>query len=42
VPLVKRKDIKTVSYKARDMVEAFQVFEVMEQLASYARSQGPL
>jgi D-amino peptidase len=42
VPLVKRRDIKTVSYKARDMVEAFQVFEVMQQLASYAGSQGPL
>jgi D-amino peptidase len=42
VPLVKRKNIRTVSYKARDMVEAFQVFEVMEQLASYARGEGPL
>jgi D-amino peptidase len=42
VPLVKRKDIKTVSYKADSIVDAFEVFDVMEQLASYARSQGPL
>ena len=42
VPLVKRKDIGTVSYRARDMIDAFQVFEVMIQLASYAKGQGPL
>lgn len=42
VPLVRRKNIKSVSYKARGMVEIFQVFEVMEQLVSYARSRGPL
>ena len=42
IPCVKRKDIKTVSYKASDMVEAFEVFDIMNKVASYARSEGPL
>jgi D-amino peptidase len=42
VPQVKRKDIKTVSFRASDMVEGFHVFEVMQRLAAYAKSQGPL
>ncbi len=42
IPSVRRKDAKTVSYKASDMVEAFEVFDVMDKLASYAKSQGPL
>lgn len=42
VPLVKRKDIRTVEYVAKDVIEAFRVFEVMNRLASYARSEGVL
>lgn len=42
IPLVKRVDIKTVSFKAKDVVEAFDVFNVINQLASYAKSEGPL
>ncbi len=42
IPMVKRVDIKTVSYKARDVIEAFDVFNVINQLASYAKSEGPL
>jgi len=42
IPLVKRKDIKSVSFKAADMIEAFHVFELMNQVASYAKSEGPL
>lgn len=42
IPLVKRKDSKSVAFKAADMVEAFHVFELMNQVASYAKSEGPL
>lgn len=42
VPLVKRKDIKTVSYKAKDVIEAFNVFDLFAKVASYAKSEGPL
>lgn len=42
IPLVKRKDFKTVAFKAADMVEAFHVFELMNQVASYAKDEGPL
>lgn len=42
IPSVKRKDAKTVSYKAPDVVDAFEVFDIMNKVASYARSQGPL
>lgn len=42
IPLVKRTDIKSVSFKASDMVEAFTVFDLMNQVASYAKSEGPL
>jgi D-amino peptidase len=42
IPMVKRVDIKTVSYKARDVIEAFEVFNVIDRLASYAKSEGPL
>ncbi len=42
VPQVKRVDIKTVSFKAKDVVQAFDVFNVINQLASYAKSEGPL
>jgi len=42
VPGVKRKDAKTVSYKARDVLEAFEVFDVINKLASYARTEGPI
>jgi D-aminopeptidase len=39
---VKRKDFKSVAFKAADMVEAFHVFELMNQVASYAKDEGPL
>ena len=42
MPMVKRKDMKSVTYKAGDVVEAFHVFEVMNQVAAYARDEGPL
>jgi len=42
VPLVKRADIRTVSYKAKDALDAFSVFEVIMRLASYARVEGQL
>jgi len=42
IPGVKRKDIRTVSYKASDIVEAFEVFDIMNKVASYAKSEGPL
>lgn len=42
IPLVKRVDIKTVSYRAKDIIEAFGVFDLMNKVASYAKSEGPL
>jgi D-amino peptidase len=42
IPLVKRKDFKSVAFKAADMVEAFHVFRLMTQIASYAKDEGPL
>ncbi len=42
VPLVKRKDAKSVTYKASDVVDAFYVFLVLNMVASYAKSEGPL
>lgn len=42
VPLVKRKDIKSVAYKASDVIDAFNVFQVLNMVASYAKSEGPL
>jgi D-amino peptidase len=42
IPLVKRKDIKSVSFKASDMIDAFHVFHVMLQVAVSAKEEGPL
>jgi len=42
IPQVKRVNIKTVSFKAKDVVEAFDVFNVINQVSSYAKSEGPL
>jgi D-amino peptidase len=42
IPMTKRVDIKTVSYKAKDVLEAFEVFNVMNAVAAYARDEGPL
>lgn len=42
IPLVRRKDIKSVSYKAADMIDAFNVFQVMMSVASSANNEGPL
>jgi len=42
VPLVNRKDLRTVAFKAKDMLEAFRVFDVLEKVSSYAKSEGPL
>jgi D-aminopeptidase len=42
IPLVKRKGISTVAYKAKDIVEAFQLFDVLSKIASYAKSEGGL
>jgi len=42
IPLVKRKDVCTVAYKAKDIVEAFQLFDVFTKIASYAKTEGSL
>ncbi|MEM2891412.1 MAG: M55 family metallopeptidase [Thermoplasmata archaeon] len=42
IPMTKRVDIKTVSFRAKDVLQAFEVFEVMNQVASYAKNEGPL
>lgn len=42
IPLVRRKDIKSVSYKASDMIDAFHVFNVMMKVAVMAKEEGPL
>lgn len=42
IPTVKRKDIKTVTCKAKDIIEAFRTFETMNRVASYAKGEGPL
>lgn len=42
IPSVKRKDAKTVTYRATDVVEAFGVFDVINKVSSYAKSEGPL
>jgi D-amino peptidase len=42
IPLVKRKDVSTVVYKARDIVEAFNLFDVFAKIGSYAKSEGSL
>jgi D-amino peptidase len=42
IPLVKRVDIRTVSFKAKDMVEAYEVFSVMNGMAARAKDEGPL
>ena len=42
IPLVKRKEVRTVTYKAKDMIEAFQLFDVFAKIASYAKSEGSL
>jgi D-amino peptidase len=42
IPQVRRKDIKSVSYKAPDMIDAFHVFNVMMKVAVMAKEEGPL
>lgn len=42
IPLTKRIDIRTVSFKAKDVLEAFDVFSVMNDVASVAKDEGPL
>ncbi len=42
IPHVKRKDLRTVEYVAKDVLEAFKVFIVITRLASYARKEGEL
>ncbi len=42
MPTVKKTDKKTVSCRVRDVLEAFSVFDVMNKVASYAESEGPL
>ena len=42
IPLVKRLGDKTVSYRAKDMVEAQRVFEVMQMVARAAGQEGEL
>lgn len=42
IPRINRKDCCAVTYRARDMVEAFQLFDVIVKLASFAKGEGPL
>jgi D-amino peptidase len=42
IPQVKRVDIKTVSFRAKDVIEAFDVFSVINMVSSLARRDGPL
>jgi len=42
VPHMRRKDIRTVEYSARDVLEAFRVFMVVTRMANYAREEGQL
>jgi D-amino peptidase len=42
IPQVKRVSINTVSFKAKDVIEAFDVFSVINQVSSFAKSEGPL
>lgn len=42
IPQTKRVDIRTLAFKAKDVIEAFSVFSVMDDVAFAAREQGPL
>ncbi len=42
MPTVKKIDKKTVACRVKDMIEAFGVFDVMNKVASYAETEGPL
>ncbi len=42
IPRTKRVNINTVSFRAKDMIEAFDVFSVMNAVAAYAKDEGPL
>jgi D-aminopeptidase len=42
IPQVKRVNIKTVSFKAKDVIEAFNVFSVVNQVSACAKNEGPL
>jgi len=42
IPMTKRVNIKAVSFRAKDMLQAFEVFEVMNAVACYAKDEGPL
>jgi len=42
IPLVKRKDVKSVAYKAKDAIDAFRAFEVMIMVARSAKDEGEL
>jgi len=42
VPTVERRDDSTVAYKAKNMPEAFSLFEVLLNLARAARGEGEL
>jgi len=42
IPLVKRKDMKSVSYRGKDVLDVFRAFEVMMMVARAARDEGEL
>jgi len=42
IPLTRRRDIRTVDFRAKDMLEANRIFILMTNLAWYARSEGQL
>lgn len=42
IPLVRRTGDKAVTYKAKDMLDALKVFEVMQMVAHSAESEGAL
>jgi D-amino peptidase len=42
IPQVRRVDIKTLSFRAKDVIQAFDVFNVIDKVASYAKGEGPI
>ena len=42
IPQIRRRDIRTVEYRAKDVIEAFKIFLVITRLAQHARDEGVL
>jgi D-amino peptidase len=42
IPSVKRTHVKSVSFRAKDVLEAMHAFETMYRVAQYAKDEGPI